>query len=738
MAFAASDDPYRIVLRYYDPIQITYNIKYPVGDSRDEWTGPEDVPIGGVGVPVPGNEFGINPYISTQIYCVDPFVPFHGQVPGLGGDFLWNGGAMADTVSGYVSCAPWNTSGALQAYGDAVRWIATNGYRGIYNYGGVDDAESKASVARLNAMFPGIGPIDKEIAVMATKVAIWQTIAGDSIQIVRTTLDKDTARLKTFNALVKALVDEGAKVLDPAPRPPLPGEITATTFSIEISDAAASYDDGVDATYDYYGPMTVSASLTGAPSSADLSGMDKVFLTKSGIASSDVRFASGKTPGLGDELPDDECLYGTDRFEQYISGTGAGSSWTSNPFYLVIPKSRVPLRGDQLLVKAQAKAPDIVVAGGTPVVYAFAQGDVQDWNAIQAFIGGASSNAIVDLYAEDDWYTGDTNLGDLWIMKKVQNSSQATIDHEFTFAVYCNDDDTFNPDKRLNLADFPVLGALSVDTINNTFTLKNGGMVLIQGLPMTVSGGDATYEYYYWVEEVSIPDPNYETPHFELSLGDTPHSVYDTIIGPFRLDEDLELAFVTVTNTYKHGTGELIINKRLIGDYEDWGVDNSTVFRVRIKDVTNNRYLLFSGTAPNYTCTGNSGSSDSSTGDIIEISAGKATVITNLWANFSYEVEELSGNYFVSYQNNGAVFIEGLDDSITVENTFLPKVPEEPDTPEKPNVPSRKKKKAVVAPDELGDTGTPTLLVWLVGAALTLFIYLRRLDTLRRQESMLE
>ncbi|MCL2884479.1 MAG: hypothetical protein FWF49_03210, partial [Oscillospiraceae bacterium] len=158
-AAAADNNQYRIVLRYYDPIQITYTIQYPASDDRGEWTGPEDVPVGGVGVPDANNKFGINPYLSTQIYCVDPFTPFHGQVPGLGGSFEWDTGSMADTVTGYVEAAPWVTSGAMQVYGDAVRWLAANGYRGVYNYGGTDDAESQASVARLNTMFPSIGPI---------------------------------------------------------------------------------------------------------------------------------------------------------------------------------------------------------------------------------------------------------------------------------------------------------------------------------------------------------------------------------------------------------------------------------------------------------------------------------------------------------------------------------------------------------------------------------------------------
>ncbi|MCL2539418.1 MAG: hypothetical protein FWE66_03680, partial [Oscillospiraceae bacterium] len=74
---AANDIRYRMVLRYYDPIQITYNIKYPA--DGDNYEGAQDVPIGGVGVAGDGN-YGISSFLSTQVYCADPFTPFHGRV----------------------------------------------------------------------------------------------------------------------------------------------------------------------------------------------------------------------------------------------------------------------------------------------------------------------------------------------------------------------------------------------------------------------------------------------------------------------------------------------------------------------------------------------------------------------------------------------------------------------------------------------------------------------------------
>jgi len=785
--------PYRIVLRYYDPIQITYNIKYPAGDNRGEWTGPEDVPIGGVGTPGTG-KYDIDPYLATQIYCVDPFTPFHSRVPN--GNFEWNGGAMADTVSGYVEAAPWNMSGAMQAYGEAVQWIAANGYRGIYGYNGGENQESWDSIDRLKLLYPAITPIDKEIAVMATKVAIWKTVAGDSVQVLKTTLDNSPTRRAAFDALVNALVEDGK-----ANR--TIGAAVTTAFDVKIGDTGATYDETTDLTYNYYGPMTVKATLkdTDPRPSAVIPPLDKVFLTVSGPESTGVMFVDGSYNRIDGGAA--ARIYGTeDSSDQYFSnktfdGTG---TWTSPPFYMAIPKTRTdPPRGDELLVRAMAGTLDVPVRAGTPVVFAFqpAGTSIQDWDAIQAFIGGASEGKNVSMYAEDNWYTGFTTLGDLQILKQVENFSSSENDQEFTFAVYyCNNNGSYPAEpvfataNQLNLTDFPVRGAYSVNAVANTFTLKNGSLALIQGLPMEVDllgNGTTDYEYYYWVEEITDSnfDDEYESPHIEIK--DQIPADYNPT-GPFQLytNTNAELALVTATNTrktgsltikkklagsngdwgvdestmfsvrvkdvtnnnyllfkgtgptyecygnsdtgdiikvsagqpvtitnlwtnieydveeidgphydpayggngvtvaqgpngpikvintYDHGTGDLVIRKALAGFPEDWGVDETTVFSVRIKDATNNNYLLFTGTGPNYTCIGNSGSGDSSTGSIIKISAGQPATITNLWANVRYEVEEISGaNYAISYQGNGALFAAGANSVVTVTNTYV-------------------------------------------------------------------
>ncbi|MCL2785003.1 MAG: Cys-Gln thioester bond-forming surface protein [Propionibacteriaceae bacterium] len=668
----AANDVFRIVLRYYDPIQITYTIQYPAQDDRGQWTGPEDVPIGGAGVPDPANKFGITDYLATQIYCVDPFTPFHNRVAGLGGSFAWDTGAMSDTLSGYVSAAPWVWSGAMQVYGDAVSWIAMNGYHGNYNYKGTDDPESQASVARLNTMFPGIGPtlIDKEIAVMATKVAIWKTIAGSSVEILSTTLD-GTAKRTTFDALVTALVNEGATVLDPAGRLPLTGELTSTSMTLQISDIGAIYDDSTSAAYDIYGPLTAEANLENAPVGSTLEDMDRVFLTATGLNTNGVQFITSVAPDPLTALPTDS-VPGTTDPAQYVTGTGAGTTWTSDEFYLAIPKTRTdPDRGDALMVNAAAMSPKVTVNEGTPVVFAFANNDVQDWDAIQAFIGATTANQQVNLYARANWFTGDTTLGSLYVTKQVDMGSPMTTDQEFEFAVYLSKDSQDPNPHRLDLSENPVSGAFSVDTTANTFTLKDSGIAFIQGLPMVVSGGNTAYEYYYWVEEVNL-SADFDTPHLEVANGSTLASSVDGArIGPFMVNDSPGPSVTLVTATNTRGQSELLITKKLSGKLEAWGVTDTTPYEVRIKDLTNNNYLTFTGSGATYSCTGNTGSSDPDSADLIMITAGQAVRITNLWTNVAYQVEEVKGVQFTTtYQGNPATLTSGTSSTVTITNTY--------------------------------------------------------------------
>ena len=142
----------------------------------------------------------------------------------------------------------------------------------------------------------------------------------------------------------------------------------------------------------------------------------------------------------------------------------------------------------------------------------------------------------------------------------------------------------------------------------------------------------------------------------------------------------------TITNTYEHKTGSLIISKRLAGSYADWDADHKTAYQVRIKDVTNNNYLLFTGDGAEYYCYGNSGSDDSSTGGVITVSAGQPVTVTNLWINCRYLVEEVGGaNYTASYEGNNEVFQQGKNMTVTVVNTYQSKPGGDPKPPVRPD-----------------------------------------------------
>ena len=135
---------------------------------------------------------------------------------------------------------------------------------------------------------------------------------------------------------------------------------------------------------------------------------------------------------------------------------------------------------------------------------------------------------------------------------------------------------------------------------------------------------------------------------------------------------------VTITNTYEHGSGNLVIRKTLEGFPRDWGVDENTVFTARIKDVTDNNYLLFSiqedGT---YLAFGNNGSETPTkdTRELVRFTASKPVVLTGLWVNQEYVVIESAGpNYTASYQGKEAMLPQVMPESgnmnVTITNTF--------------------------------------------------------------------
>ena len=456
-ALAETGGSYTATVRYYDSVAITYNLYYPSGGV---WMGAGDIPLGGAGM-------------AGQIYCADPFVAFHSMASSSWED------TTTDRMDGYVVAAPWAVSGAMKQNGDAVRWLVLNGYRGEYNYRGDDDAESKESVARLQGLYPNIGAIDKTIAVMATKVAVWKVLAGDNFEIVGTSLNAD--REAAFFALAEAMAADAVNGRATGLA------MTGLALTLEEDYGGITEDGGYT-----YVPLSITARLENSP--AGIGALDGVYLTVSGPDSGGITFVSG----IGDDGLPVGMIYGTDQEAAYLPGaafTGGGGVWTGG-VYMRVPAGREPDYGDQLTVRAMAMMKDVMLQAGTPVTLVYEGGGIQDWNRVQAFIGAAKEGMSMNLYAEDSLYTGDTRLSGLYVQKLLESPAPTDDGVEFTFAVYSSDDPYFSDFRagtRLNLTAHPVSGASGADLADNTFTLKNGGIAFIDGLRA---------DRYYWVEEI--------------------------------------------------------------------------------------------------------------------------------------------------------------------------------------------------------------------------------------------
>ena len=518
--------PYTATLRYYDDIQITYTLNYPSGSI---WSGSGDVPIGGVA-------------IADQIYCADPFVAFH-SIANTSWDNLTH--ATVDTMGDYVVAAPWATSTTVQQNDDALRWLIYHAYRGDYL---ANDNVSVASVARLNAMYPSIGPvaIDRRIALMATKVAIWKQIEGDNLIILRTSLNANEQI--TFDNLVAALVSD-AQTKGATDR-------YGTEFSIDIHGSfQIDHDDG---TYDYYGPLTIAADLWNSDGGAIELLMNDVFLTASGPDSDLIEFVDA----IDNSLPN-AVVYGTAQSTAYLNHddfSTVSGEWTSTSFYLKIPKARQPQNGEHLTIRAMAKADDVPLVEGTTVLFIHGNSGIQDWNYVQAFIGAAKDGMEVDLYAEARLRTSD--LGAIRISKSIEHASPFDENSEFEFKLYHSDSP--GPPNLINdvviLQDYIISSALDVDYLNNTITLKNGGSVIIDGLPQTG---------YYWVEELQPLGAVFGIPRIDVLVanGAPLPTVFGFITNAFVMDDDY--AFVRFTNTKDDLKAHLSIAKVALDYFAD-------------------------------------------------------------------------------------------------------------------------------------------------------------------------
>ena len=140
-----------------------------------------------------------------------------------------------------------------------------------------------------------------------------------------------------------------------------------------------------------------------------------------------------------------------------------------------------------------------------------------------------------------------------------------------------------------------------------------------------------------------------------------------------------EILTITVTNTFKHGAGDLVINKLLTGNPADWDITGSTVFQAKIWDITAGNYLIFrSDPEPDgsYRCIGNTvnwlseGYSGTPVSEV-PFSADSSVVLSNLWPGREYRVEEIGdGNSTVSYSISTGLLNNAGVLSVTVTNAY--------------------------------------------------------------------
>ncbi|MDR2213009.1 MAG: Cys-Gln thioester bond-forming surface protein [Pseudomonadales bacterium] len=382
--------PYTVDVTYDDSIVIDYRINGTWHRSHVSVRGAYET----------ANSANI---ISSQLYCLDPNVPYRiyaNAAPGSSGvaNYFMSGYTVVSLPDSPPTMPQsWNPVDWNALDWDAINWLVINGYRGDY-YG--NDAESQASVDRLQGYYPSLGGgITAKIAMMATKAAIWTIVGGSTFELLFPPFLSSTEQT-VFMALVSNMVASATTAATTVP--PAPSEFRLT---LDESGATLGAPSGG---YRYYGPITATAEVDNPGILLTPPILDKIFLILSGTDTAGIELVH--VVG-GASLPIDS-LYGTTTPTPYISGTPiaftntGGNIWrTDNPdpnstFYLKIPATRA-LGNNGLAIDAVAGIDDQPLAlGGTPLIFIYENNLQQDWDAIQPFIGMASNDDKAIAYAQ--------------------------------------------------------------------------------------------------------------------------------------------------------------------------------------------------------------------------------------------------------------------------------------------------------------------------------------------------
>ncbi|MDR1292540.1 MAG: thioester domain-containing protein [Clostridiales Family XIII bacterium] len=391
-AYAAEPDPadtFDAVVHYDDNIQIEYLEMNKDGTFSDV-TG--DIQLGVL-------EDTNRNAIIRQLYCAAATILFH-NAPDK--DIIIThppGNPYVDIASGYVIATPdiaedSNARDFAQNM-KQVMWLVANGYYGDNTGLSVNNASVKDLVAR----YPDIGlsasPNRARIAVIATKIAIWQ-FTDPMVAILRTSLNKDDQEI--MYRLVKALkADANAYAAEDSPAP------IGMQMDLFIDDNEAHYVTlpGVTAANNryFYGPFTVENRNTEISSV----NMDEIFLSVSGRNVGDINFVHDENGSPTTAALAKATEYGypelptTDSYRAPFVMDG-------EKFWLNIPDIDSYQNLSGITINAEARASDVAYTMATPQLVVYGDpaktNGAQVWNEIQAFVGLMAAGSKGNIYGK--------------------------------------------------------------------------------------------------------------------------------------------------------------------------------------------------------------------------------------------------------------------------------------------------------------------------------------------------
>jgi len=587
-------EPYTVLVKYYDSVSTHYRLVELNGTLFDH---PTDIPVGGIGrIGASPPVGGFTEVLAQQAYCIDPFVPFRSAqgtqsaeigpvVPTTGyngylatfglyggitstdknyfaGGETW-GEATTDWRGGYHAVPPWVMSDALKDNAAAVWWLVYNGYRGDFR---AHEAESQASLTRINNAYGGAEGtdeyIDKTMAMMATKIAIWRVLTNDDASIFRLVAagpnaNFSDARQKVYSDLVDALVNDAKKANMGTPPIGTDG-YTKMTLTLDATHMLSTDAADEDPQFAYYGPILLNAAVENG---VDVNGKEiNVFLSATGPFSDGVGFATLSGAAYS-ELPTKPLPNSGGQQLHCVSRTFSGSICAIDDLYLKVPISRMEALGQDLvpnellLVRAMASALDIGVVEGTPVPIAALSGDdVQDWDVAQAFVGAAASGASINMFAEIAVRTQEDFDGEITITKNLTEANTADAGRRFQFTLLYGPSPYLSAATQVDLDLHDISPAANrIGETNNFWLTSNSAAIKITNLPE---------HFFYWLVELREGMGDFNAPMYDVRAGipeagvafparavaiDSPVNGYRTC--HIRLDEANARAEIIVSNT---------------------------------------------------------------------------------------------------------------------------------------------------------------------------------------------